>query len=122
MSDRIGIMYAGRLMESASAKDVFNEPFHPYTLGLKNAFPSIKVLDQELISIPGSPPNLIDDIPGCVFSPRCPFAIPECDAGRPEYKEVKPRHFAACIRTDHVEEFRKRAGDKETWISSRSKA
>ena len=121
MSDRIGIMYAGRLMESAPTLDVFNEPYHPYTLGLKNAFPSIKAMDKELISIPGSPPNLIDDLPGCVFSARCPFAIPECDVRRPEFKEIKPKHFAACIRTDHVQEFRKLAGEKETWISSRSK-
>jgi peptide/nickel transport system ATP-binding protein len=122
MSDRIGIMYAGRLMESASSLEIFNEPYHPYTLGLKNAFPSIKTPDKELISIPGSPPNLIEDIPGCVFSSRCPFAVPECDVQRPEFREVRPQHFAACIRTDHVEEFRQRAGDKETWTSSRSKA
>jgi peptide/nickel transport system ATP-binding protein len=121
MSDRIGIMYAGRLMETASALEVFNEPYHPYTLGLKNAFPTIKAPDKKLISIPGSPPNLIGDIKGCVFSPRCPFAIPECDVHRPEFREVKPRHFAACIRSENVEEFRERAGDKETWTSSRSK-
>jgi len=121
MSDRIGIMYAGRMMESSSALDIFNEPFHPYTLGLKNAFPTIKAPDKKLISIPGSPPNLIEDMKGCVFSPRCPFAIPECDAERPEFREVKPRHFAACIRSDHVEEFRQRAGDKETWTFSKSK-
>ena len=121
MSDRIGIMYAGRLMETASALEVFNEPYHPYTLGLKNAFPTIKAPDKKLISIPGSPPNLIGDIKGCVFSPRCPFAIPECDVHRPEFREVKPRHFVACIRSENVEEFRERAGDKETWTSSRSK-
>ena len=121
MSDRIGIMYAGRMMESASALEVFSEPYHPYTLGLKNAFPSIKSPEKNLISIPGSPPNLIEDIKGCVFSPRCPFAIPECDEHRPEFREVKPLHFAACIRSEYVEEFRKRAGDKETWTSSRSR-
>jgi len=70
MSDRIGIMYAGRMMEQADTVDLFNEPYHPYTLGLKNAFPSIKALDRELISIPGSPPNLIEDIPGCLFAFR----------------------------------------------------
>ncbi len=75
MSDRIGIMYAGRLMEAAPTLGLFNEPFHPYTLGLKNAFPSIKAPDRQLISIPGSPPNLIEDIPGCVFAERCPFAL-----------------------------------------------
>jgi peptide/nickel transport system ATP-binding protein len=120
MSDRIGIMYAGRLMESAESMELFNEPYHPYTLGLKNAFPSIKAIDRELISIPGSPPNLIEDIPGCVFAFRCPFVIPECEKTRPPDLEIKPGHIVHCIRTDDVEEFRKLAGDKKTWQSSRS--
>lgn len=119
MSDRIGIMYAGRIMEQADALELFNEPFHPYTLGLKNAFPSIKALDRELISIPGSPPNLLGDIPGCVFAYRCPFAIEECEKQRPPDIEIKPNHFVHCIRTEHVEEFRKLAGDKKTWQSSK---
>jgi peptide/nickel transport system ATP-binding protein len=119
MSDRIGIMYAGRIMEQADAMELFNEPYHPYTLGLKNAFPSIKALDRELISIPGSPPNLIGDIPGCVFAFRCPFAIPECERERPPDFEIKPNHFVHCIRTEHAEEFRKLAGDKKTWQSSK---
>jgi peptide/nickel transport system ATP-binding protein len=118
MSDRIGIMYAGRIMEQADAMELFNEPYHPYTLGLKNAFPSIRALERELISIPGSPPNLIEDIPGCVFAFRCPFAIKECSEKRPPDLEIKPNHFVHCIRTDQVEEFRKRAGDKKTWQSS----
>ena len=120
MSDRIGIMYAGRIMEQADTMELFNEPYHPYTLGLKNAFPSIRALDRELISIPGSPPNLLEDIPGCLFAFRCPFVTPECREARPPDLEVKPDHFVACIRTDHVEEFRKLAGDKKTWQSSKS--
>ncbi len=119
MSDRIGIMYAGRIMEQADTMGLFNEPYHPYTLGLKNAFPSIKALDRELISIPGSPPNLIEDIPGCLFAFRCPFVIPECRQAKPEDLEVKPNHFVHCIRTDHVAEFRELAGDKKTWQSSK---
>lgn len=120
MSDRIGIMYAGRMMEQADAMELFNEPYHPYTLGLKNAFPSIRALDRELVSIPGSPPNLMEDIPGCVFTARCPFAIHACEEKRPPVLEVKKGHFVACIRTDQVEEFRKRAGNKKTWQSSKS--
>jgi len=120
MSDRIGIMYAGRIMEQADAIELFNEPFHPYTLGLKNAFPSIRQMDRELISIPGSPPSLIQEIPGCVFAFRCPFAMEVCREQRPPDLEVRPNHFVQCWRTDHVEEFRKRAGDKSTWQSSKS--
>jgi peptide/nickel transport system ATP-binding protein len=121
MSNRIGIMYAGRMMEAAPSLELFREPFHPYTLGLKNAFPSIKAPDRQLISIPGSPPNLIEDIPGCVFAERCPFAIADCSRIFPDFMEVAPEHFAACIRTDQIDEFRQRAGDKRTWESSKSK-
>ncbi len=122
MSDRIGIMYAGRLMELAESLELFNNPLHPYTMGLKNAFPSIQALDRELISIPGSPPNLLGELPGCVFSARCPFAVDECERVRPEWREVKPGHFAACLRIDRAEEFRRLAGDKRTWLSSKSMA
>lgn len=115
MSDRIGIMYAGRLMEQGDSTELFNNPFHPYTLGLKNAFPSIQALDRELISIPGSPPNLTEDHPGCVFEPRCPFTVQECKSIRPPDLEVKPNHYVQCHRTENVEEFRKLAGDKKTW-------
>ncbi|SMC22550.1 peptide/nickel transport system ATP-binding protein [Desulfacinum hydrothermale DSM 13146] len=121
MSDRIGIMYAGRLMEVAPAVEIFRNTYHPYTLGLKNAFPSIRQLERELISIPGSPPNLIEDIPGCVFTARCPFAIEACEHQRPPMLEVAPGHKVACIRTEHVEEFRQRAGEKKTWQSSKSR-
>jgi len=120
MSDRIGVMYAGRLMECADAFELFNEPYHPYTLGLKNAFPNIQTINQSLISIPGSPPDLIDEIPGCIFEARCPFSIPDCREARPEEIEVKKSHSAACIRTEHVERFRILAGDKNTWQSSKS--
>jgi peptide/nickel transport system ATP-binding protein len=120
MSDRIGIMYAGHLVEYSSSLELFNQPFHPYTLGLKNAFPSIQAPDRQLISIPGSPPNLIENIPGCVFADRCPFATAECSRILPRLKEVAPGHFAACIRTDHINEFRQRAGEKRTWESSKS--
>jgi peptide/nickel transport system ATP-binding protein len=119
MSDRIGIMYAGRIMEQAESLELFNKPYHPYTLGLKNAFPSIRALDRELISIPGSPPNLLDEIPGCVFFRRCPFAEPLCEKERPPDLEVKPNHFVHCLRTDQVEEFRRLAGDKKTWQFSK---
>jgi len=119
MSDRIGIMYAGNLMETADSMELFNDPYHPYTLGLKNAFPSIKALDRELISIPGSPPNLTQTIPGCLFHDRCPFAIDICSQKKPEKKEVLPNHFVQCHRTEDVIEFRKLAGEKKTWQFSK---
>ena len=122
MSDRIGIMYAGRLMELAAAEDLFDTPWHPYTLGLKNAFPSIQAIDRELISIPGSPPNLLGDLPGCTFNGRCPFAVPACAAERPVDTDVGPGHRVSCHRLDDIESMRARASEKTTWQSSKSAA
>ncbi len=119
MSDRIGIMYAGKLMETANSMDLFNEPYHPYTLGLKNAFPSIKSLDRELISIPGSPPNLTRNISGCLFYERCPFSIDICQEKPPQETLVAKDHIVQCHRIEDVEKFRKLAGEKETWQFSK---
>jgi len=120
MSDRIGIMYAGRMMEIAEAEEMFDHPYHPYSLGLKNAFPSIKELDRELISIPGSPPNLIGDIPGCIFEKRCPFVDGQCETERPAEEWITPQHMVACHKTADVEKLRLLAGEKSTWQSSKS--
>ena len=73
MSDRIAIMYGGEIMEEASAIDMFENPYHPYTLGLKNAFPSIRDIGTGLISIPGSPPTLVGPLASCPFAPRVSF-------------------------------------------------
>jgi len=115
MSDRIGIMYAGRIMEQADAQELFDNPTHPYTIGLKNAFPSIHALDRQLISIPGSPPNLVEPLPGCVFASRCPFAIPDCSMSTPPDMEISPGHFVHCLRSDHADEFVERGRMKTTW-------
>jgi peptide/nickel transport system ATP-binding protein len=122
MSDRIGIMYAGRLMEVGSAIDLFEDPYHPYTLGLKNAFPSIKAPGKELISIPGSPPNLMGKLPGCTFVSRCPFAVEACEVERPPDREVGAGHRAACHRLDDIAQIRAQANEKRTWQSSKSAA
>ncbi len=122
MSDHIAIMYAGRIAERAGAIDLFENPHHPYTLGLKNAFPSIKALDRPLISIPGSPPNLLGEIPGCLFAPRCPFAEARCEAEHPASAALGPDHVAACHRLGDVDQIRARAGEKATWQSSKSAA
>ena len=122
MSDRIAIMYAGQIMEVAPAIDLFEDPVHPYTLGLKNAFPSIKQIGKPLISIPGSPPSLLGGVTGCPFAERCPFAVEQCFRERPVLKEIAPGHVAACHRSDEAESMRIKAAEKETWQSSKSAA
>ncbi len=103
-SDRIGIMYAGELVETAPAQDIFNRPRHPYTYKLMNSFPTIHGARQELFGIPGSPPNLITPPSGCRFHPRCDVALDgPCQNIRPLLKEIEPRHAVACHLVDQEE-------------------
>lgn len=85
---KIAVMYAGRLMESGETKDVLVNPQHPYTQGLLKSFPSFKGAKNDLRGIPGSLPDLSQEIPGCVFAPRCPFATEKCRTVEPELKTV----------------------------------
>jgi len=78
ISDRIAVMYAGRLMEIADAATIRTAPVHPYTQGLLGSFPSLRGPKRELAWIPGSPPDLTIEIPGCPFAPRCPHAAGRC--------------------------------------------
>jgi peptide/nickel transport system ATP-binding protein len=116
-ANRVGVMYAGRMVECAPTGELFAASQHPYTLGLKNAFPSILALDLELISIPGSPPDLSDPPKGCAFVARCPFAIGTCSARRPQLLGVASDHDSACIRTAEIEHMRAAAVHKTTWHS-----
>jgi peptide/nickel transport system ATP-binding protein len=117
MSDRIAIMYGGEIMEQASAVDLFENPHHPYTLGLKNAFPSIATVGSELISIPGSPPTLIGPVRACPFAPRCPFDEPACHEANPAPEAVAEGHDVRCWRRDEAARFRELAREKSTWLS-----
>jgi peptide/nickel transport system ATP-binding protein len=96
VSDRIGVMYAGRMAELADAKDIFNSPIHPYTYALLGAFPSIKGEKRKLTTLPGEPPDLLNPPEGCRFHPRCPRATSQCQQETPPFVEHEPDHFAAC--------------------------
>ncbi|HLW21712.1 MAG TPA: ABC transporter ATP-binding protein [Sphaerochaetaceae bacterium] len=119
--DSIMVMYGGKVLEHSSTEQFFHTPFHPYSLGLQNAFPSITEMTEQLISIPGSPPNLIDPPQGCRFRDRCPFAQPICAKEAPELREVAPGHRVACHFTEKVDEFRVLAKKNETWESVRNR-
>ncbi|MBW1690552.1 MAG: ABC transporter ATP-binding protein [Deltaproteobacteria bacterium] len=107
----VGVMYAGRLMEYGAIEEVFNNPHHPYTMGLKGAFPSIKCLQKKLVSIPGSPPLLIEGIIGCPFAPRCPFVIEECTHALPKVTKIKEGHYVACHRYEEAWRLRETIDD-----------
>jgi peptide/nickel transport system ATP-binding protein len=96
VSDRIGVMYAGRLIEFGSAEQIFKHPLHPYTHGLMSAFPSIVGPKRQLSAMPGEPPDLINPPPGCRFHPRCPYAQEICKGEVPEYRDIGDEHLAAC--------------------------
>jgi oligopeptide transport system ATP-binding protein len=101
ISDRIVVMYLGRVMESAPAAELCRRPKHPYTEALLSAVP---VPDPDRkgkrIILQGDIPSPIDPPSGCVFRTRCPYAIAECGERIPELREVAPGHFKACIRDD----------------------
>jgi oligopeptide/dipeptide ABC transporter ATP-binding protein len=116
--DRIVVMYAGRVMESGGGA-VLRTPFHPYTLGLCNAFPDIADHGRALIAIPGTPPSLIAPPAGCRFHARCPFATAVCATEAPPLVAVGAGHVAACHHLDRVATFRERAADPATWRGDR---
>lgn len=100
--DDIVVMYAGSIMESATADDIFASPRHPYTLGLFQCIPDMSGSKTTLIPIPGSPPNLARLPDGCPFHPRCPYRSKECELKSPELQEVVPGHFSACLFPERI--------------------
>jgi len=98
MADDVAVMYAGRVVERASARDLFDDPQHPYTLGLLGSVPRLDLDRERLTAIEGSVPPPFAWPPGCRFAPRCPFAEPACDAAPPPLRELAPGHEAACLR------------------------
>lgn len=104
ISDRIGIMYAGKLVETGPAVQIFNDPKHPYTDRLMHSFPTIHGPRRELFGIPGTPPNLITPPKGCRFHPRCHEAMEgKCEVIIPELKTVAPHRDVACHLMDEPE-------------------
>ncbi len=101
LADRIQVMYAGRIVESGSAAQVFDGPRMPYTVGLLGSIPRMDAPPRtQLIPIAGAPPTMHALPSGCPFRPRCPLAIADCAAAEPALVELEPGHSAACIRTE----------------------
>ncbi len=95
--DRVLVMYAGKIVESAPVEDLFYKPKHPYTQRLLQAIPKINLSKEEpLIPIEGNPPNLMQIRPGCAFSPRCPYAAPSCQKDPIPLLAVQPEHYSRC--------------------------
>jgi peptide/nickel transport system ATP-binding protein len=93
---KLAIMYAGHLVEYGDIVKLFKNPLHPYTVDLIESFPSIRAEKQEMVSIPGFPPNLLNPPSACRFHTRCKYAMDICRKETPKLVEVSPNHFAAC--------------------------
>jgi peptide/nickel transport system ATP-binding protein len=99
--DRIGVMYAGKLVEVATVRDLFRDPLHPYTQLLIASLPSLEGKER-LQAIAGSPPSLLNPPPGCPFHPRCPYVMDRCKVMMPPLREHRSMHLAACHLYDGV--------------------
>ncbi len=98
MADEVAVMYAGRVVERAPARALFEDPQHPYTLGLLGSIPRLDEDRERLLAIEGVVPPPFALPKGCRFHPRCPFAIEACRAAPPALETLGPAHLAACIR------------------------
>jgi peptide/nickel transport system ATP-binding protein len=93
--DRLGVMYAGGLVEVSEVHEIFHEPLHPYTQLLIASLPSLETKGV-FKGIPGLPPSLLNRPTGCAFRTRCPFAMPRCAVEEPALREVRPDRFVSC--------------------------
>ncbi|MEW5535717.1 oligopeptide/dipeptide ABC transporter ATP-binding protein, partial [Streptomyces virginiae] len=105
ISDRVYVMYAGRIVETGPAEDLFARPRHPYTAALLASTPRMKGPRGRLAAIEGQPPDLREPLHGCAFATRCPLATEVCDqrAPLPAAAPDRPEHRAACHHSDLLE-------------------
>ena len=101
LCDRVVVMYGGLIMEQAPINEIFDNPKHPYTLGLLASIPRLNQdKSKRLVPIAGSPPDMINPPKGCPFAPRCPYARNICAAECPEFTKISPEHSSRCWLLD----------------------
>jgi len=114
LCDRIAVMYAGSIVEEGLAADVLHRPRHPYAMGLRLAYIELQAPSRPLISIAGTPPMLGDDLRGCAFAPRCPFAIEHCRVEAPQLLGSSAKRVA-CHRAEEADALRIAAEEPSLW-------
>jgi peptide/nickel transport system ATP-binding protein len=100
LSDRVVIMYLGRVVEVAATEALFREPNHPYTVALLGEVPRIENRGRQFVPVKGEIPSPLDPPSGCHFHPRCPHAMDRCRAEQPALKEIAPGRYSACHLND----------------------
>lgn len=104
MVNRVNVMYAGMIIEKGTVNEVFDNPKNPYTVGLLGSLPNPEdTSKKKLYSIPGEPPDLIGEIQGCPFAPRCTFVVDRCHLEMPPLEKINENHEVACWEKDKVE-------------------
>jgi oligopeptide/dipeptide ABC transporter ATP-binding protein len=96
ISDKVAIMYLGRIVEQAETEELFDSPLHPYTQTLLHEIPTLEKRHVDFSPIQGEVPSPLDPPSGCHFHPRCSFIINQCREDQPILREVRPNHFVAC--------------------------
>jgi peptide/nickel transport system ATP-binding protein len=104
LADRVATVYAGKIVEIADVETIFKAPTHPYTIGLINAVPTLTGHKDDLTSIPGSPPDLVEMPSGCKFHPRCPLADEQCKTREPDTEFAAADHQVACWQWQRARE------------------
>ena len=103
LCDRVQVMYAGRIVETADTRTLFRSPRHPYTKALQRSIPSLQPKGRELYTIPGMPPDLSKLVTGCAFAPRCDYAVDYCRTTDPSLVALTPAQSTACLRVQSSE-------------------
>jgi len=100
MCHRVGVMYAGKIVETASTREIFKAPRHPYTAALINSVPRLDRKDERLFSIDGQPPSMVNLPVGCRFRPRCSVAVDICGTEEPPETRIGDEHYVSCWKVN----------------------
>jgi oligopeptide/dipeptide ABC transporter ATP-binding protein len=109
-ADRVNVMYAGKIIETGTAEEIYHNPKHPYTIGLLKSVPRLdEAMKTRLEPIDGMPPDLVNLPAGCSFAPRCKFTNDHCLQETPTLNTVDGHHMSACFRFSELDELTKAA-------------
>ena len=110
LCNKIAIMYAGKMVEFGSSKDIFSNPRHPYTMGLLNSVPRVDSIKSRLTAIPGTIPDMVSPPSGCRFHPRCTYSVKDCEISDTPMVNIVRDRLSACIRDKEIHS--KKSGGK----------